>query len=83
MAKMKNEKSEKPDGKYLKFCPFCGSIDLAFDKMQAQNYFLMHVDYACNKCGSKFKTPFEGTVEFIKEFREKLKKPNKKRKVKK
>ena len=80
---MEKKSRKKPENEYFKFCPYCGSIDLTFDKMIAQNYFLMHVDYVCRKCSSKFKTPFEGTPEFIKEFRKNLKKPNKKRKVEK
>jgi len=81
---MKNKNAQKKsEEKYLKFCPYCGSIDLTFDKSIAQNALLMHVDYICRKCNSKFMTPFEGTIEFIKEFKNKLRKETKKCKVKK
>jgi len=70
-----NKKKEE----YFKFCPKCGSKKIRLTRLIADIVLADFKFYECENCKWRG-TPYEGTEEFIRKFKQKINAKNKKRK---
>jgi transposase-like protein len=59
---------EKPVKKFHKFCPKCGSTKIRITDIPGL-VAMRELYYRCEDCGNQFKTPLEGTEEFIEDYK--------------